>query len=316
MQRRTILLAAAAVFAGAAFQIRRMGAGKRQTAEEKYPPIGKIIQVQGVDVHYTRQGSGPAIILLHGAGGNLRDFTSGLASAMAKTNEVISFDRPGHGYTDLDNTFGGSPMEQAAFLHAAAVQLGVTQATVLGYSLGGAVALAWALQEPDFVQSLLLVASVSNVWPRELRLLYRSAANPVTGSVVTPVIAAFAPQNLMDTIVREVFFPQIPPDGYNELIGADLSIRAATIRANTRQITGLRKHIVAMAKRYGELTLPVELIHGDADTVVPVHIHSDVMAKTLPHATFTRIAGLGHGAQHFAKDEILAALGRLNALRN
>ena len=101
-------------------------------------------------------GSGPDLVLIHGAGGNLREFTFDLAGQLTDRYRVIAFDRPGHGWTDrlpgyggLGSTKGESPMEQAALLQKAAAKLGVQRPIVVGHSYGGAVALAWGLSQPE-----------------------------------------------------------------------------------------------------------------------------------------------------------------------
>ncbi len=233
---------------------------KAVEAERTHPPIGDFVTIDGVKVHYTRQGSGPTLILIHGAGGNLRDFTFALAGKMAKTNDVIAFDRPGHGYTGVLHHRGESPLEQAQLLHRAAQSLGVTHVALCGYSLGGAVALAWALEEPDFVKGLLLISAVSHPWPGGVGLLFSAAAHSLTSHFVIPPIAAFAPETLVRDTLTSVFRPQDPPKGYLEYIGAGLSLRAHTVRANTRQVARLRPHVTAMSTRYASLKMPVEIL--------------------------------------------------------
>src|SRR6056297_3035941 len=68
-------------------------------ARAETPPAGDIIDIDGVPVHYKVMGSGPDLILIHGASGNLSDFTLGFTDRLTDRYRVILFDRPGLGWT-------------------------------------------------------------------------------------------------------------------------------------------------------------------------------------------------------------------------
>ena len=60
------------------------------------------------------------------------------------------------------------------------------------------------------------------------------------------------------------------------------------------QVNALRAELVTMVPRYPSLTLPVELVHGTEDTVVPLDIHSQPLSQLLPNVTLSVIPGAGH----------------------
>src|SRR4051812_27153172 len=69
-------------------------------AERNYPPIGRFLDVDGVRLHYVEQGRGAPVVLIHGNGTMLQDYTtSGLIERLAGRHRVIVFDRPGYGYS-------------------------------------------------------------------------------------------------------------------------------------------------------------------------------------------------------------------------
>lgn len=310
MIRRSVLLAGSAVIAAGAVGF----AARRATikAEEKYPPLGEFVSVGQTRVHFVRKGSGPVMILIHGAGGTVRDYTFNLMDKLAKSYTVIAFDRPGHGYTDTLHGNGESPVEQANLLHAAAEKLGVTKATVIGYSLGGIVALAWALEHPDMVDGLVLVSAVINEWPGGVSTMYHLGGGVVLGTIFRP-LAALATEAQLRREFTGVFAPQTPPEGFLDYIGMELAVRPATMRANGRQVTNLKPHVTALQKRYGELKIPIELIHGTSDKSAYADIHSAPFATRYDNAHYTEIKGMGHGTLQLAQEEILAATERLRS---
>lgn len=288
---------------------------KAREAEASHPPLGEFVNIEGKRVHFVRMGKGPAIILIHGAGGNLRDFTFELAGKMAADHQVIAFDRPGHGYTDTVHKHGESPTEQAHLLHRAVRHIGVERAVVCGYSFGGAVALSWALDYPEFVEGLLLISAVSHPWPGGVGVLFSSAAHLLTAPLVVPAISALSPEKLVARTLRSVFRPKNPPSGYLDYIGAGLSLRAHSVLANARQVARLKPHLAAMAPRYASIDMPVEILHGLEDRSVYASIHAQAMERTIRRATYTPLPRIGHSPHHHAHPQILAALSRLDALR-
>ncbi len=280
-------------------------------AEDKFPPLGEFITVEGVRLHYVRKGKGNPAVLIHGASGNLRDWTFGPFSQIAKTNDTIAFDRPGFGYSE--RPYGADdPAVQARLLKLATSMLGFNRPLVVGHSLGGSVALSWGLLNPVDVAGILVISAPSHDWPEPDWPLYKFITRPLIGPVASEIIPYIGAKKRVDNAVRKIFGPQTAPDGYLEYLGAELALRPKTIRANAADVISLRGHIDDMMPHYNNLVMPIEIIHGDQDATVPVHIHSDRLAKTIPHANYTRIEGMGHMPHHFAKKEMLAAITRLN----
>lgn len=276
---------------------------------DRSAPDGAFVSVDGVPVHYHRFGSGPPVVLLHGAGGNLRDLTLAFGPALAERHEVIAFDRPGLGFsgrTRRARRLAG----QAELLAEALAALGVGRATLVGHSYGGALALAWALALPETVAGLLVIGAPSQ--PRgRLGLMNGLLASHLTG----PIFARQVPERIADRLVGNalvrIFSPQPVPAGYLAHVRPELVLNPAVLRANALQLRALKAGLRAMASRYGEIAVPAEIVHGTADAIVPFDIHALPLARQIPGATLTRLEGVGHMPQHAAADEIVAALGRL-----
>ncbi len=307
------------VLALAALAVNRLAAAREARAEAAFPPVGQIMQVGDTAVHMTVEGAGPPLVLLHGAGGNLRDFEP-LAERLAARYTVVRFDRPGLGYSGLPEPHGPvwrtsapSPAEQAMLLAAAYRQTGLGPALILGLSYAGTVALSWALEDPDQVAGLVMVSAVSNTWPGGLEPIYGINSSVAGAAVVVPLITAFATDAQAQEVIGTIFEPQDPPAGYDQTLGAPLSTRRGHLRANARQVNTLKAHVEAMVPRYGELTLPVEIVHGEADEIVSLELHSAALATQIEGAHLTRLPGVGHMPHHVAADEVIAAIDRAAA---
>ena len=310
-----------ALLAGGTVLVERQAAAREAQAEADFPPEGQMITVNGTQVHVLIRGSGPDLVLLHGASGNLRDFSFGLIDQLADRYRVIAFDRPGLGYTGrtdpaYDSAFTSQAetlAEQATLLQAAAAQLGADKPLVMGQSFGGAVALAWALDHPDHISGLILVSAPSNVWNGGLGPIYAINASVLGGAFMLPLISAFAPATQVRTTLESIFAPNPVPPGYDAHVGAELVIRRGSFRANARQVAALKSELAMLVPRYGTLTLPVEIVHGDSDTVVPLEVHSAKLLNQIPGAVLTVLPGVGHMPHHTDPQAVIAAIDRAAA---
>jgi pimeloyl-ACP methyl ester carboxylesterase len=295
-------------------------ADRRAAAEEAaHPPSGRFVDVTGTRVHAWVAGDGPDVVLIHGAFGSLRDFTFDLAHRLSDRYRVIAFDRPGLGYTGRTDPGyarpfadrAESPAEQAALLAAAARALGAERPVVVGHSMGGIVAMAWALDHDP--AAVVMLAGVALPWPGELGWLYQVNGTSVGGGLVTPLLSAWAPERVLREAVRGTFAPQPMPDGYADHIGTYMPVRLPSFRANARQVNRLRPHVVEMERRYAGLTLPIELLHGDRDRTVPLSVHSGPLSEMLPQARLTVLPGIGHMPHHADPAATVAAIDRAAA---
>ncbi|SEN97735.1 Pimeloyl-ACP methyl ester carboxylesterase [Pseudorhodobacter antarcticus] len=302
------LLIAALALGGCAALVDRKATAREDAAATLYPPTGQFVTVNGTRIHADVQGAGPDLVLIHGASGSSRDFTFDLTRRLKSTYRVIAFDRPGMGWSDSAPNTDTSPLGQADLLIAAATQLGATHPIVLGHSYGGAVAMAWALRAKP--TALVIVSGATMPFPGDLGLWYKVTSSTLGGHTIIPLITAFAPQSRIDASVNAVFAPQSPPAGYADYIGTGLTLMRDALRVNGRQVNSLKPYVIEMSKIYPDLTLPVELVHGRADTTVPLKIHAEPLSKLLPNATLTILDGAGHMPHHTHPDAIIAAINR------
>ncbi|EKE43507.1 hypothetical protein OCGS_2239 [Oceaniovalibus guishaninsula JLT2003] len=303
------LAAAAVALQGCAALDRRIAA-RKHAAEAVYPPEGRFVTVSGRRVHYVQRGHGPDLVLIHGASGSTRDWTFSFVDRVTDRYRVTVFDRPGLGYTDRIATNGASsPQAQAALLAAAADRIGVEHPIVLGHSYGGAVAMAWGVHHD--AAALVILSGATEPWPGEsLGPVYDLVGSRLGNATLVPLITAWTTPGLVRWVIDSIFTPNAVPEGYAEQVGAPLTLRRQSFIANARQVNTLRPHLVELSRHYGEIEIPVEIVHGMEDEIVPGQVHAAPMARQIPDAHLTWLEGVGHMPHHAAPLAVEQAIDR------
>ena len=307
---------ASLALAGGALTLASRIAAREAGAEAAFPAQGHLIPVGEGLIHAETQGAGRDVVLIHGASGNTRDFTFAFSGHLAAAGfRVTAFDRPGLGWSSDLGSAGISPMAQAQAIATAARELGILRPIVLGQSYGGAVTLAWALTAADILppSALVLVAAAAMPWQGGLGFRYDMLSSRLGLATALPLATAFASEALITREIEAIFAPEPVPEGYTGYIGAELTLRRAAMRANLLQVAGLKPHLQALSAGYADLQLPVELIHGSADLIVPPAIHAEPLVKLLPNAALEMIEGAGHMPHHTQATKVIAAVLRAAA---
>ena len=173
------------------------------------PALGDIVEIDGTRTHVLDIGKGPVVVLLHGASGNLRDFTFSLTDRLEDRYRIIAVDRPGLGYSDPLSPQGDSPQGQARHLAKVLDAKGIDRALIVGHSFGGAVAMAWALERPDQVAGVVTLGGAVMPWPGRLSAWYSIASSGVGSATIVPVAVALTPRGIAKRVVPKLFEPDI-----------------------------------------------------------------------------------------------------------
>ncbi|HEU0098063.1 MAG TPA: alpha/beta hydrolase [Allosphingosinicella sp.] len=284
--------------------------------EKAVPRDGKLIEVNGQTIHYTDDGSGPAIVMIHGLGGQLRNFARAMVDDLARDYRVIRVDRPGSGYSPRSDSTSARLRVQAETIAELIRILKLESPLIVGHSLGGALALSLALNHPDVVGGLALVAPLSQVKdikdvPEVFKgLVIRRPAvrRAIAWTIATPMGMATADKSL-----REVFAPEPVPADFPTEGGGLLAMRPDNFYASSADLVDLEGELEGMVERYPTLSVPVSILYARADNLLEAQLHGERTAAEIPGAVIELVEG-GHMLP-FTQPELTAAFVRRAAAR-
>ena len=286
--------------------------------QRSFPPQGRMIDVSGATLHVVelgpRDAAGPPIVMLHGASSNLRVMQHPLGDRLAKTRRVILIDRPGHGWSTRDREDYSTPAIQGRMIMEVLTKLGVDKAIVVAHSWAGALALRMALDDPDRVAGLVLLAPVAYPWPGGVGRYNEVIATPLIGRLLAYTITLPLGCLVVASGTRGVFAPQAMPDHFIQDTATPLLLRPREFIANAQDLVTLKAAVVAQAARYAEITAPITIISGDgADKTVSTNIHSRPLAATAPNAKLIVLPGVGHMVPDAAPDLVVSEIEAMAA---
>lgn len=262
-------------------------------AEEMVPAEGAFAAVPGARLHYVDlnpEAGGPAIVMVHGLMGQLRNFSHSLAGRLAADHRVILVDRPGWGHSLLDGPRPGIAA-QAGMIAALIEQLGLDRPLLVGHSMGGAVSLALGLDRPELVRGLALIAPltqvVETVPPPFKGLLAPPALRPLLAwTVAVPVGLRKGPET-----AAAIFAPDPVPADFALAGGGALALRPKSYMAGSFEIRAAPAEMAALVPHYGEMRVPVAILYGRADAVLDPALNGEKTAAEIPGATLELIEG-------------------------
>ena len=134
-------------------------------AQRAYPGQGRMVEVAGGALHIVdigpRDAAGQPIVMLHGASSNLEVMRQPVGERLAKNHRVILIDRPGHGWSTRVRLEDSTPEIQARMIGEALAKLGVNRAVFVVHSWAGALGGRIALDYPQAVAGLVMLAPVA-----------------------------------------------------------------------------------------------------------------------------------------------------------
>ncbi len=265
------------------------------TPEDRAPKSHHLV-VEGLRIHYLEAGQGPPLVLLHGTAIDSARLSFGPSlEALALHHRVIALDWPGYGQSEYPPESLGIGDYVRLFGHFA-LALELPPFHLLGFSMGGAVALGAALALPERVRSLVLVGSYG--LGRRLRVPfvpYLALRTPRLGANV--LLGLRLSRRLTGLVLRRLIFanpgavsPELVNAVYQQL-KRPLAERAfmAWLRGELRPL----HYGTSYRRQLEHIRQPTLLLHGARDLVVSAR-DARAAAKALPNATLELIPRCGH----------------------
>jgi pimeloyl-ACP methyl ester carboxylesterase len=299
-------LLAAAILAATAYGVRRSA----RRAERDHPAVGRSIVVDGVRLHYIERGTGEPVLLLHGANVHAMEMLAcGLLDELSARYRVIAFDRPGYGYSEAPRDRAWTPRAQALLFEKACAALQVEEPIVVGHSLGAQVALALALDTNLRLRGLVLA---SGYYFPTLRLepLYSAPAIPLIGDVLRYTIDPLLAKLAMPLTLHKIFAPR-PVDARFMQKVRPLMLRPKQLKAFAQDCAFMVPTAARLARHYGEILLPVEIIAGADDRHISSRWQSSRLHERIPQSKMNWFVGEGHMLHYSRSHAFVDAVDRI-----
>jgi pimeloyl-ACP methyl ester carboxylesterase len=285
-----------------AYATRRIAA----EAERLVPASGKFVDIAGNRIHYIEQGEGRPILFIHGLGAQLHQFRHPLFDRL-DDYRLIAFDRPGSGYSERAKGATARLPEQARVVSRFIEALGLERPLLVGHSLGGLIALTTALEYPEAISGIALLAPLTRFQdevPPEFRALYvpsRLRRWLWTRTTAVPAAKKYAPQTL-----AFVFGPQEANEDYVTEGGGWLGLRPGHYYAMVSDFTALEDDLPRLQERYGEIRMPAGILFGSEDGVLDYRLHGLGMEGIVPGLEIEILEGIGHMPHYAASERVVA----------
>lgn len=305
------LLALVAIGAGLVLFTRHIA----RRVEAAVPAHGRFAEIGGHRLHYVDTADDadddgtarakPTLVLVHGLGAQLQHMTHSLLARLAPDFRIVAVDRPGTGWSVRERGSSHGLRAQGDVVAGLIGHLGLDRPVVVGHSLGGAVALALGLDHPDKTRGLVLVAPLTQPTddvPEIFQgLVIRNAVRRrLTAWTLATPLGIRHGEAVRDT----AFGPEAAPADFDVAGGALLGLRPGSFETASADLVAIPEELPGMKARYGDLAVPVAVIHGDRDALIPVDTARTFAAET--GASLAVLDDAGHMIPITRADEVAA----------
>lgn len=275
-------------------------------------PDSKFIEVNGLQVHYKIYGSGqPVMILLHGFGASTFSWRE-VTGPLSQKGTVIAYDRPAFGLTDrpMPGSWSGespySAQSNVNLLFGLMDALNIQQAVLVGNSAGGTVAVQAALQNPMRVSGLVLVdAAIYSGGGTRFGLMAPLVNTPQMNHI-GPYLSRTLGGDQGTQYIRSAWHD--PSRITDEITaGYHKPLRTDNWDVALWEFTKAGSGNEDLSGRLNELKLPVLVISGDDDQIIPTEL-SVQLGKDIPGAQTVIIPKCGHLPHEERPQEFLLAV--------
>jgi pimeloyl-ACP methyl ester carboxylesterase len=279
--------------------------------EDLAEPDSKFVTIKNINVHYKIVGEGNnTLMLLHGFGASAFTWNK-VITPLSKNYTVVAYDRTGFGFTSrpVPGEWSGespySSISQVEQTIALMDKLGVDKAILIGSSAGGMIAALTALKYSDRIKALILVDAA----------IYRGGPPGWLVSLIRiPQIKRLGPLFVRKYFInsaeraRELAWHDPSKHTPEILEGYKKPLRAKNWDQALWEFA-LAYHPLNLGERLGDIKIPVLVITGDDDRIVPQE-YSVRIAREIPHAELVVIPNSGHVPHEETPEEFLEAVNK------
>ncbi|EJZ05345.1 alpha/beta fold hydrolase [Mycolicibacterium vaccae] len=275
-------------------------------------PTLKYCTIHGYRRAFRVAGSGPAILLIHGIGDNSTTWAT-VQTQLAQRFTVIAPDLLGHGKSDKPRA-DYSVAAYANGMRDLLSVLGIDSVTVIGHSLGGGVAMQFAYQFPQLVDRLILVGAGGVT--KDVNIALRIASMPLGTEalsllrlpLVLPALQTLG--RIGGTVLGSTGVGRDIPHMLRILADLPEPTASSAFARTLRAVVDWRGQVVTMLDRcYLTQSVPVQLIWGDLDAVIPVD-HAEMAHAAMPGSRLEIFRGSGHFPFHDDPDRFVEVVER------
>lgn len=245
---------------------------------------------QGPVVHLRDEGprDGPVLVLLHGSNADLATWDPWVA-ALRDRYRIIRIDQIGHGLTGADPTGRYDYAAMAMRLGQVMDRLGIARFALAGNSMGGGVALRFALDQPQRVAALVLVDAAGAPVARNGggNIGFKLAAMPGVSQIMQQVTPRWLiERSLRQTVSNQAIVTQAMVDRYWQLLRYPGNRAATAWRFS-------QPRVPFAPDQLARLGMPVLVLWGSEDRLIPLSA-GQYLARTIPGAKLIVYPGIGH----------------------
>jgi 2-hydroxy-6-oxo-octa-2,4-dienoate hydrolase len=252
---------------------------------------GKFVKVNGDRVHFIEKGKGTPVVFLHGFAGSTYNWEQTIYNDLPDNRRTICIDLFGMGFSERRENFQYDFPFWADQLYNTMNAMGILKASVVGFSLGGSVAVDFAAKYPEQVDRLVLISSLSPFDVTDLPVQSLIYFIPGGGEIMLT----------MPSIILSRFYPEKEYNRYRQ----------------TNSIIGTRQALLTFMKEvpdfqglffsYPKIQAKTLLIHGERDTVIPLSAIKRVVPR-IPSCRAVYLENVGHWVLGEAKTRLVDEL--------
>jgi pimeloyl-ACP methyl ester carboxylesterase len=256
--------------------------------------LAQYATIKGYKIRYSRSGKGPPLILLHTLRTQL-DYFYKVVPILSNSFDVYALDLLGHGYSDKPNVHYDEPtLQQYVYEFLLAEQL--NQVTIVGESIGGALALTLAAEHPNLITKVFSLNPYDYPAPNGNGIRRSSLlANIVFGAMPLPLLGPIFASTNAKALLRYIMYGGVYREEHLEESLLTELYNAGKLQGYARAFRSViaeSKSWVMARRLYDKIKVPVSLVYGDHDWSYPEERVSN--HKLIPNSRYTTLENTGH----------------------